>query len=346
MTLSCFKYLVLLLLTGRQLSCIFAREEENDLTNHLDEVNRLNERLIHAKLDLWSRGEFSVDETVLFPQLIDPFDTEQSNRHFHLEHVVRSMEERVKFAPLRVGPVKSTRRGVGRQSSQLLGSEEECLDGDCRSNDKWIWGDKLWSMRGGGGSTDYETRLEARLQELGVQFGPAFSDAIERNKQEHAEDCKVSCEAFYCADTTAPGFWNDTSDTTFASYSFGATPPEDFAQEFGFPLDLIKVTEGQPLFPRDEARRVIQDAEAEGVHLNEYESGKYRLGGDWLVNLPKTRQWFQRTSRIDALSTVGTFVSGDCQLPGRASSAFREFAQVTIPLIPARTFMSTTGFLP
>jgi tetratricopeptide (TPR) repeat protein len=59
-------------------------------------------------------------------------------------------------------------------------------------------------------------------------------------------------------------------------------------------LDLIKVTKYVPLFSAEEANRVIRDAEAEGVDKNEYRSGKYQLGGDWLVNLPNTRQWFNK----------------------------------------------------
>ena len=65
-----------------------------------------------------------------------------------------------------------------------------------------------------------------------------------------------------------------------------------FQSFFRFPLDLIKVTQGHPLFSAEEAARVIETAEAEGVDKNEYKSGKYRLGGDWLVNLPQTRAWF------------------------------------------------------
>jgi tetratricopeptide (TPR) repeat protein len=72
----------------------------------------------------------------------------------------------------------------------------------------------------------------------------------------------------------------------------GAVPPEDFGDQFGFPLDLIKVTRGQPLFSAEEARLATLTAVAEGVDKNEYKSGKYRLGGDWLTNLPKTREWF------------------------------------------------------
>ena len=49
---------------------------------------------------------------------------------------------------------------------------------------------------------------------------------------------------------------------------------------YSFPLDLIKVTDGKPLFSAEESAKVIQQAEAEGVDKNEYESGKYRLGGE------------------------------------------------------------------
>lgn len=46
-----------------------------------------------------------------------------------------------------------------------------------------------------------------------------------------------------------------------------------------FPLDLIKVTETAPLFSATEAKDVIAKAEAEGVHENEFKSGKYQLAG-------------------------------------------------------------------
>jgi hypothetical protein len=63
----------------------------------------------------------------------------------------------------------------------------------------------------------------------------------------------------------------------------GAVPPEDFANDFGFPLDLIKVTQGEPLFSQSEAANVIATAQAEGVDKNEYISGKYKLGGGCTV---------------------------------------------------------------
>ena len=52
---------------------------------------------------------------------------------------------------------------------------------------------------------------------------------------------------------------------------------------FRFPLDLIKVTEGTPLFSAEESAEVIRRAEEEGVDKNEYESGKYKLGGNVLL---------------------------------------------------------------
>jgi tetratricopeptide (TPR) repeat protein len=55
---------------------------------------------------------------------------------------------------------------------------------------------------------------------------------------------------------------------------------------------LIKISTGNPLFTSQEASKVIQTVEGEGVDKNEYQSGTYKLGGDRLVNLPETRSWF------------------------------------------------------
>jgi hypothetical protein len=56
---------------------------------------------------------------------------------------------------------------------------------------------------------------------------------------------------------------------------------------------------------------VIHTAEAQDVDKNEYRyiSGKYKVDGDWLTSLPKTREWFnKRLSRNNILSTVDTLV--------------------------------------
>ena len=54
---------------------------------------------------------------------------------------------------------------------------------------------------------------------------------------------------------------------------------QSFLYSLRFPLDLIKVTEGVPLFSMEESEQVIHRAEEEGVDRNEYKSGKFRLGG-------------------------------------------------------------------
>jgi len=60
---------------------------------------------------------------------------------------------------------------------------------------------------------------------------------------------------------------------------------------FKFPLDLIKVT-AEPMIPAAEAERVVATANAEGLASNEYVSGKYKLGGDWVKKMPRTLAWF------------------------------------------------------
>ena len=138
--------------------------------------------------------------------------------------------------------------------------------------------------------------IDDRLLVLESKFGPEFKQAIEQNIREHEADCRKSCESFFCADENDVNSFmqwdpNGINSTEFVSFPFGAVPPEDFASDFGFPLDLIKVSQGA-LFPEEEAAEVVRIAESEGLSNNEYKSGKYKLGGDWLLNLPETRAWF------------------------------------------------------
>ena len=121
------------------------------------------------------------------------------------------------------------------------------------------------------------------------RFGPEFGAALRENEAEHAADCGASCEHFYCG-SGSPGPGARGAIRT-RSVSMGSVPPEDFASEFEFPLDLIKVTT-TPVFSRKEAKEAIALARSEDVDINEYTSGKYRLGGDWLKKMDKTRAWF------------------------------------------------------
>ena len=235
-----------------------------DRHHQRDADDRLNQ-----KMDLWARGAFDLD---------------LSSHDLTLASAT---------APIKHGPIRQARISAAAASSV---GNNECVEFECAS----LHSSSALKMRGGGGSgsTTYAARLDARLSELGTKYGPAFTAAIEQNKKDHAEDCTTSCEAFYCAtdnDTNRGKAWaHQHTNTTFKSYSFGGVPPEDFAEEFGFPLDLIKVTQSVPLFSAEEAAEVITKAEEEGVDKNEYTSGKFKLGGDWLVNLPNTRAWFNK----------------------------------------------------
>ena len=111
-----------------------------------------------------------------------------------------------------------------------------------------------------------------------------FAEALRENEREHLKDCAKSCEKFYCG--AAP-----SKPWQTRSISMGSVPPEDFAQEFAFPLDLIKVTE-RPIVSPQEAAKAIALAREENVDINEYTSGKYKLGGDWLAKMDTTRAWF------------------------------------------------------
>lgn len=199
------------------------------------------------RLDLWSKGLFDIDETLVRNDLF-------SNA-------------------ARMAPVSYVRRDV------LEKRESEYCDmtGFCYSP-------PYVDLRGGAdaiSASEYERHMEKKIELLGAKFGKEFLDAIEQNKIEHEEDCQKSCEIYYCAspDAAQQSMEELMGDTTIKSYSMGPVPPEDFAESFGFPLDIIKVTETVPLFDAKEAAGVVQAAEAEGVHENEFNSGKYKLAG-------------------------------------------------------------------
>ena len=216
------------------------------------------------RMNLWARGEFDLD----------------MQHNGRLDLVAKT---------LRAGAISKVRADV---YADII--DPNCdVNGYCSSSTST---NVINQIRGGGDmSTPYsEEQLNKKIGELGVKFGPRFLEAIEKNKQEHAEDCAKSCEIYYCADPTeeTPALEDLLGETSIKSYSMGPVPPEDFAENFGFPLDIIKVTENSPLFSPDEARRTIDAAESEGVDKNEFKSGKYKLAGDWLTNLPDTRAWF------------------------------------------------------
>ena len=148
-------------------------------------------------------------------------------------------------------------------------------------------------LRHRGGSTCGEAGCEAPgvdYAALARELGPDFGAALAANEREHAADCAKSCDKFYCAPKPAPGAAPPVGVAT-RSISMGSVPPEDFATEFAFPLDLIRVTT-EPVVSAAEAARAVELARSERVDENEYASGKYRLGGDWLAKMDATRAWF------------------------------------------------------
>eukprot|EP00980_Cylindrotheca_fusiformis_P003288 scaffold743_cov117-Cylindrotheca_fusiformis.AAC.7 len=250
------------------------------------------------RLELWARGAFNLDVGMNPKNLLSSLN------------------------PLKLGPVSKVRR----EALQHRNSP------NCDSNG-YCWN----QFRGGAQSTlDFNEQMNSKIQELGSKYGSDFMNAIEKNKQDHNEDCKKSCEIYYCADKDTPlaPLQELMGSTTIKSYSMGPVPPEDFVMLYPdeivakpcpdrptasgeysvsstitllrsttrvliisthrFPLDIIKVTETQPLFSASEAMQVVSTAEAEGVDENEFKSGKYKLAGDWLDNLPNTRAWFNQ----------------------------------------------------
>ena len=241
-----------------------------------------------SRLEHWARGAFVFQE-----------DDAESSQKGDSSSIWGQL---VDFSVAHLPEVRPIRQRVLRDLYRRHGDDGQIF----ASLDSILGTDQgpLWKgvPRGGGGLSpaSYEEMLEQRLQTLYEQFGEDFRRAIAINKQEHADDCRKSCDYYYCApsdsnkNTSVVEVDYGETKTTIQSYSMGATPPEDFAEQFGFPLDLIKVSQGEPLFSQEEAAEVIRKAEMEGVDQNEYRSGKYKLGGDWLENLPETRQWFNR----------------------------------------------------
>jgi len=303
------KRTILLLLLLQIQTCISFGDTEsigNDDGGNNDELSsmiQLKERLYTAKMELWSRGEYD---------MIDNDDNEQSyttnggNRNT-LKRLVEQMEQQVSWSAIRLGPVRKVRRDYTNRGGGIGGG---CIEFDCPGSSSNSLLDRYGlNVRGGSTTTkldrtQYNQQLKAKITELSLKHGPEFTAAIQRNEKEHADDCETSCHSFYCkssssnSDNNTPTTNEKNNTTHIKSYSFGPTPPEDFAETFGFPLDLIKVTTGTPLIPPSEAADVLLLAQSEGIEHNEYTSGKYKLGGDWLTNLPKTRAWFN--SRLES----------------------------------------------
>ena len=158
---------------------------------------------------------------------------------------------------------------------------------------RWLMSGLLPTIRLRGGAdgcaaTSCEP-VSVNLDALRAELGSEFSAALDQNEADHQADCEESCRHFYCGE----GGTLPAEALAMRSYSMGSVPPEDFAEDFKFPLDLIQVTANRLIEPA-EAEEAVALAVSEGLHSNEYTSGKYKLGGDWVKKLPKTLAWFNR----------------------------------------------------
>jgi hypothetical protein len=154
------------------------------------------------RLELWARGAFNLDE----------------------ENFIGSIDTMNPLS-MRMGPVSYARRDVLRHRDS-----PDCeMSGYCSNLNRFRGGSQ------GQSAVDFEEQTTRKIEELGARYGQDFLEAIEKNKKEHAEDCKASCEIYFCAspDTPLKSFEELTGETTMQSYSMGPVPPEDFAESFG-----------------------------------------------------------------------------------------------------------------
>lgn len=210
---------------------------------------------------------------------------------------------------------KSLRFALWQRGDDLPFGKEGCdtedESGDTLNTllDRWSWQrlKPVLALRGGAdgcsaatGSCDKTEAVD--LDALREELGPDFSAALDANIQAHQDDLALSCEYFYCGNASAKASGKGKA-VPVRSHPMGSVPPEDFAAEFKFPLDLIKVT-NRPLIPPAEAEEVVAAANAEGLAINEFPSGKYKLGGDWVKKMPRTLAWFNRRLEDTIFPTV------------------------------------------
>lgn len=105
----------------------------------------LEERKQAAKLDLWSRGAFALDEAALFGD--DPVEQ------------VEQLEHHVSWASVRLGPIRETRKL----------KKDQCFGSQC-----------LFSVRGGDASATDVPQIDLKIAQLGRELGANFLKAIEQ----------------------------------------------------------------------------------------------------------------------------------------------------------------------
>lgn len=153
------------------------------------------------RMHMWSRGAFDFDDSTEIHQLA--------------------------FHSLKMSPVSRVRRQTIEDKRNPFCD----MTGFC-STELLLRGGQQES---GDISSTYDEAVGHKIEILAQKYGQEFMDAINKNKVDHEEDCKKSCELYYCASPdSAPKSLDDLLGTsTVRSYSMGPVPPEDFAESFG-----------------------------------------------------------------------------------------------------------------
>lgn len=222
------------------------------VTGHQDDVVEdstiiMAKTIEKVKLELWSRGGFSfahLDQVCHKQQPSEQVSTRD-------DHCQQALQHEIMQASTWLGPVRKARLDwIQQKQLRSTATAAACHE----AFPSWM------CLRGGGRSDEhhdtsistsvdyYQLQLQRKIQELGQTFGPDFLHAIDMNQHDHDEDCRKSCELFYCANNNPSN--NESSTTTpttivynmddlfpnnqtITSLSMGAVPPEDFADLFG-----------------------------------------------------------------------------------------------------------------
>ena len=88
--------------------------------------------------------------------------------------------------------------------------------------------------------------------------------------------------------------------------------------------------------------RVRSLARIAGVAGNEYTSGKYKLGGDWVKDLPRTLAWFNRRLEDTIFPAVAALFPEVVNSPG----VLRAHSVAVLKHRPAGTFTESHSARP
>ena len=188
--LSSFILTSLLLATSIQLASAASSSVEEDGSDNIvflfqnddQSIQSDKDRIRNAKLELWRRGAFDLDEkeSVLFSNIYS------SVIHSKTEHETLSMsankwETLAVFSPLRIGPIKESRRNFHSNPRNLL-KNENMSNNMIKSS---FWNSRyteniIENLRAGSLTDENNVNLDEKLEKLGTIYGGEFLAAIDK----------------------------------------------------------------------------------------------------------------------------------------------------------------------